>query len=582
MRTRKAVVSLWLAILVTMPFTVLGNPGGGSSSGSFDAPRQMTPEDEAKSAYNRGARLVQQADKTAAAARAATDEKKKAKALDKARKQYASARDYFGAALQRKPEMHEAWNYVGYTSRKLGEYDKALTAYDEALRLNPAYNEAIEYRGEAYLGLNRHRGCEGGLHDPVQGCAPARGRADDGDAASGSRSVARTLQASRARTSMPLRNGSTNARTSHARRHRWRRTLRSRPGTEFVMRALARRVAIIFATSIACSVAAAASEDYTWRLPPGFPRPAVPADNPMSEVKVALGCNLFFDSRLSVTGAYSCASCHRLELAFTDGRARAIGATGSELTRGAMTLTNVAYSPALTWASDRVRSLEAQMEQPLFNEHPVELGLKRDEVALPPALMQDPRYTSAFRAAFPAEAAPASIANAIKAIAAFERTLISGRSPFDRYVFDDDRAALSDAAKRGMQLFFSERAGCSKCHSGLNFSGPIAHRGAPDVLAAFAQQRERIDSGDSSDAGLMAVTAKERDLGRFRVPTLRNIALTAPYMHDGQLATLEDVVEHYAAGGQRESRAAPMRIRPSASSISPSMNGVRWSSSCAA
>jgi tetratricopeptide (TPR) repeat protein len=154
MRTRKALVSLGLAILVTVPFTVLGNPGGGSS-GSFDAPRQMTPEDEAKSAFNRGASLVKQADKTAAAASAATDEKKKAKALDKARKQYAGACDYFGAALQRKPQMHEAWNYVGYTSRKLGEYDKALTAYEEALRLNPTYNEAIEYRGEAYLGLNR-------------------------------------------------------------------------------------------------------------------------------------------------------------------------------------------------------------------------------------------------------------------------------------------------------------------------------------------------------------------------------------------------------------------------------------------
>jgi cytochrome c peroxidase len=323
-----------------------------------------------------------------------------------------------------------------------------------------------------------------------------------------------------------------------------------------MMRALARRVAVIVATSITCGVPAAASEDYTWRLPPGFPRPAVPADNPMSQAKVALGCNLFFDSRLSITGAYSCASCHRPQLAFTDGRARAIGATGSEHTRGAMTLTNVAYSPALTWASDRVRSLEAQMEQPLFNEHPVEMGLKRAEVALPSGLMQDPRYTSAFSAAFPGEKAPGSIANAIKAIAAFERTLISGRSPFDRYVFDDDRAALSDAARRGMELFFSERASCSTCHSGLNFSGPIAHRGAPDALAAFASNATRIDSSGSSDLGLMAVTGKESDLGRFRVPTLRNIALTAPYMHDGQLATLEDVVGHYAAGGERESRAA--------------------------
>jgi tetratricopeptide (TPR) repeat protein len=132
--------------------------GGGSPSGggSFNMPeRQMTPEEQAKQAYNQGVRAVKAADKLAKAADEATDEKKKTKALDKAKRQYENARGYFASALQRKVEMYEAWNYVGYTSRKLGEYDKALQAYDEALRLNPSYGEAIEYRGEAYLGLNR-------------------------------------------------------------------------------------------------------------------------------------------------------------------------------------------------------------------------------------------------------------------------------------------------------------------------------------------------------------------------------------------------------------------------------------------
>jgi cytochrome c peroxidase len=321
------------------------------------------------------------------------------------------------------------------------------------------------------------------------------------------------------------------------------------------MRALARIAAFLACCWVQAAhcEAPAAGSDYPWQLPPGFPRPAVPADNPMSQAKVALGCRLFFDARLSATGTYSCSTCHRPELAFTDGRARAIGATGAELTRGAMTLTNVAYSPAFTWASDRVRSLEAQMEQPLFNEHPVEMGLKREQKALPAALAQDAQYAQAFERAFPDAATPATIANAIKAIAAFERTLISGRSPFDRYVFDDERDALPETAKRGMQLFFSGRAGCSACHSGLNFSGPIAHRGAPQASAAFANNATRSGTAaDDIDTGLMAVTGNERDLGRFRVPTLRNVELTAPYMHDGRFATLEAVVEHYAAGGERE------------------------------
>jgi cytochrome c peroxidase len=296
----------------------------------------------------------------------------------------------------------------------------------------------------------------------------------------------------------------------------------------------------------------APGEEYAWHLPPGFPRPVVPADNPMSGAKVALGCRLFFEPRLSLTGAYSCASCHVPQRAFTDGRAKAVGATGAELTRGAMTLTNVAYSPAYTWASDKVQSLEAQMEQPLFNDHPIEIGMKRDDAALAAALVEDPGYATSFAAAFPDAASPVTIDNTIKAIASFERTLISGRSAFDRYVFDDDRSAMSAEAKQGMGLFFSDRANCSACHSGLNFSGPIAHRGAPRPTAAFANNGTRDPAAGEIDTGLMAVSGKPEDLGRFRVPTLRNIELTAPYMHDGRFKTLEEVVAHYASGGHRE------------------------------
>lgn len=145
-----------LMMVLVAPHAAIAAGGGSSGgSGSFSAPREMSPEEKAKSAYNQGVRMVKQADKYSKDADEATDQKKKDKASERALKQYGKAREYFVAAARTKPEMYEAWNYVGYTSRKLGEYDTALTAYGEALRLNPAYGEAIEYRGEAYLGLNR-------------------------------------------------------------------------------------------------------------------------------------------------------------------------------------------------------------------------------------------------------------------------------------------------------------------------------------------------------------------------------------------------------------------------------------------
>ena len=169
---------------------------------------------------------------------------------------------------------------------------------------------------------------------------------------------------------------------------------------------------------------------YEWRLPPGFPRPLVPADNPMSGAKVELGRRLFRDTRLSSTRAYACASCHRPDLAFTDGRPRAVGATGGVVNHNAMSLVNIAYNAAFTWGDARTRSLEAQMRQPLFNEHPVEMGLKNGATAALDALAADGEYRELFAAAFPSDAAPLTMDHVVKAIASFERTLISGRSRF--------------------------------------------------------------------------------------------------------------------------------------------------------
>jgi cytochrome c peroxidase len=276
---------------------------------------------------------------------------------------------------------------------------------------------------------------------------------------------------------------------------------------------------------------------YSWRLPPGFPAPLVPEDNPMSDAKVDLGARLFGEKRLSVTGGYACESCHQPRLAYTDGRPRALGATDKPTRHSAMSLANVAYNAAFTWNDPGVHTLERQMLQPLFNEHPVEMGLKGREAQVLALLAADADYSARFIAAFPGESPPVTIDHMVKAIAAFERTLISGRSSFDRYVFDDDLDALSTSSKRGMALFYSARAGCSQCHSGLNFSGPLRYQGHVQAAASMANT----------------------GLGRMRVPTLRNVALTAPYMHDGSIATLAEVIEHYAAGG---GRAADRRLRP--------------------
>lgn len=313
----------------------------------------------------------------------------------------------------------------------------------------------------------------------------------------------------------------------------------------------------ISAAESVCETRTVASAPYVWSLPPGFPQPRVPADNPMSAAKVELGRRLFFDTRLSVTGTFSCASCHRPELAFTDGRTHAVGATGESLRRNSMSLTNVAYNLSFTWSSRAITTLEAQMRTPLFGQHPVEMGLLEKTQQQLTLLASDASYVQAFCAAFPQAAnlkSVITIDNVIKAIATFERTLISGRSAFDRYTFDDQRDALNASARRGMELFFSERVGCVRCHSGINFSGPIQFEGSQNSEAIFANTGLYDIDGKGAyparDNGLIEETRKREDAGRFRVPTLRNVALTGPYMHDGSVESLEEVLDHYAAGGR--------------------------------
>jgi cytochrome c peroxidase len=272
----------------------------------------------------------------------------------------------------------------------------------------------------------------------------------------------------------------------------------------------------------------------------------------MSDAKVDLGRRLFYDTRLSHNQTYACASCHQQQHAFTDGRPRAIGATGGVHPRSAMSLTNVAFNASFGWADPALRTLEQQMRVPLLNEHPIEMGVAGHEEEIV-RRFDTATDLARFAAAFPADPAPA-LATVVKAIASFERTMVSGDAPFDRYLYRDDRAALSAAAAKGMELFFSQRLRCSECHSGFNLSGaadfaaakvhpkPVFHNtGLYDVDGAGSYPAE--------DRGVLNVTGNPKDMGQFRAPTLRNIAVTAPYMHDGSIATLEGVLDHYASGG---------------------------------
>jgi cytochrome c peroxidase len=317
---------------------------------------------------------------------------------------------------------------------------------------------------------------------------------------------------------------------------------------------LKRATLVAVAGLLAWSVVMRARADaYVWSLPPGFPAPFVPRDNPMSTEKVALGRRLFYDTRLSANGTQSCATCHQQSRAFTDGRPVSIGSTGEPHPRGSMSLANVVYAAALNWADSRTTRLEDQALGPMHNERPIELGLARDDRWLD-RLRTDVTYPALFRAAYPDEDEPVSSENVRKAIASFERTLISGRSPYDRYHFDRDDSAVSAAARRGEVLFHSQELSCFTCHRGFNFSGATVSARRPDASIEFHNTGLYNLAGafsyPSRNLGLYEVTRDQRDVGKFKAPTLRNVAVTAPYMHDGSVATLEDAIAHYAAGGR--------------------------------
>jgi cytochrome c peroxidase len=319
-------------------------------------------------------------------------------------------------------------------------------------------------------------------------------------------------------------------------------------------------LAIIFLFSVCLSmglstaISASSTAVYNWNIPVWMPKPIVPADNPMNSQKVELGRHLFYEQRLSITGEFSCASCHLQKLAFTDGKTVAVGATGEKHSRNSMSLANIAYNPVLTWANPLITKLENQALVPIFGEHPVEMGMVGREKQILAMLRDDAKYRLMFTDAFRNDKNPINLSNLTKALAAFERSLISVNSPYDKYRFGGDANAISPAAKRGEKLFNSEDLECFHCHGGINFTDSVMHEKLAFQEIAFHNTGlYNIDGKGSypaNNTGVYEITSKPTDMGRFKAPTLRNIALTAPYMHDGSIATLEEVIDHYQAGGR--------------------------------
>ena len=337
-----------------------------------------------------------------------------------------------------------------------------------------------------------------------------------------------------------------------------------------------RRAALLpLATLALVSASAALAEQaapaaWTWDLPSYVPPPRVPADNPMSEAKFQLGRRLFYDKRVSGNGTLACSSCHLQERAFTDGRATAVGSTGEHTPRNAPSIVNSAWHATYTWANPALVTLERQMENPLFGERPIEMGANdANRAEIVARFRADPDYRKWFEEAFPERADPISFETIIKAIAAFQRGVISFNSRYDQYL--QGKVKFTDAEQRGHDLYFGEKAECHHCHGSVNLDDQFVHARTREAETPFHNTGLYNIDGKGAypypNRGLFDVTGDAEDMGKFRAPGLRNIAVTAPYMHDGSVATLEEVIEIYTQAGRNieagpdagDGRASPLK-----------------------
>jgi cytochrome c peroxidase len=268
----------------------------------------------------------------------------------------------------------------------------------------------------------------------------------------------------------------------------------------------------------------------------------------MNKSQIELGRYLFYDRRLSANQTRSCGTCHNPQFAFTDGYKRSLGAFADLHQRNTQALFNLSYLKYFTAADSTIHSPLQQMKKPLFNEHAIEMGAKGHELEILDRIISDNRYLNLFvKAGYKVD-----WEHIKTAISQFEESLVSFNSPNDKYVAGDSNA-LSASQKKGKQLFFSASLKCASCHGGKNFSTPNMVQANGDTAYYFNIGLYNIDNNGAYpayDQGLMEQTKMKGDMGKFRVPTLRNLAYTAPYFHDGSTASLQDVLLHYANGGR--------------------------------
>lgn len=242
--------------------------------------------------------------------------------------------------------------------------------------------------------------------------------------------------------------------------------------------------------------------------------------------KIKLGRYLFYDNRMSINNSKACASCHDPKFSFTDNYRRSIGAYGDLTEHNATPLINLIFNPYFTATDTSVHFPEQQINNPMFRDQPVELGWKGNDEEMLKRFSANTFYQKQFKLAFPDEKDPVSVKNIQQSITSFIKTILSFQSAYDDYFYHHNKNALNESAVRGMQLFQSSALKCSQCHNGINFNQPV-FQSLPHFITGL--------SGDSA---------------MLKVPTLRNLAFTAPYLHDGSAETLPDVIKLYEAGGQ--------------------------------
>lgn len=299
------------------------------------------------------------------------------------------------------------------------------------------------------------------------------------------------------------------------------------------------------------------TQSFDWNLPERAYPPRVPADNPMSDAKVELGRFLFYDKRLSANQTQSCSSCHLQQYAFADKNKVGIGSTGEHHTRNPQQLANAGYYTSYTWANPALGTLERQIIIPITGDDPIELGVTEDhEEEVLERFRSDIAYQQMFAAAFPDVENPIRLHYIVKSLASFIRTLNSFNSSYDRYLRGEPDA-LNEEQKRGMALFMGEKAECFHCHDGSNFSDSTANEKSFYVVQFYhniglynLDGEGGIGAYPQGNQGLYEITRKITDRGKFKAPNLRNIEVTSPYMHDGSMATLQEVIELHSRGGR--------------------------------